>query len=80
MSAPSLIALAATIVTAIQKFTFQEFQMNKLIAALVAMMFGIASVSVFAADDMKKEMKKEEKKEMKKDEMKKDEMKKDAKK
>ena len=54
--------------------------MNKLIAALVAMMFGIASVSVFAADDMKKEMKKEEKKEMKKDEMKKDEMKKDAKK
>jgi pentapeptide MXKDX repeat protein len=52
-----------------------------MIAALVAMMFGIASVSVFAADDMKKEAKKDEaKKEMKKDEMKKDEMKKDAKK
>ena len=57
--------------------------MNKLVATFVAMMFGFASVSVLAADDMKKaekgekkEMKKHDMKDMKKGDMKKDDMKK----
>jgi len=57
--------------------------MNKLVATFVAVMFGFASVSVLAADDMKKaekgekkEMKKHDMKDMKKGDMKKDDMKK----
>jgi len=46
--------------------------MSKLIAAVIAAMFALGTVSVFAADDMKKDAKKEEpKKEAKKDEAKK---------
>ncbi|MGH8617871.1 MAG: hypothetical protein ACREUW_09280 [Burkholderiales bacterium] len=40
--------------------------MKKLIAALLAGMFAIASVSAIAADDMKKDAKKDDKKEAKK--------------
>ncbi len=55
--------------------------MNKLLAALFAGMFALGTVSVFAADDMKKKDgdKKEAKKDGDKKEAKKDEMKKDKK-
>ena len=47
--------------------------MNKLIAAVIAAMFALGTVSVFAADAKKEEMKKDAPKaEAKKEEMKKD--------
>jgi Ni/Co efflux regulator RcnB len=45
--------------------------MSKLLAAIFAAMFALGTVSVFAADDMKKDAKKDEpKKEAKKDDKK----------
>jgi len=86
-------AIASVIAPTRQSHQFfeQGIQMKKLLAAIVAVMFGLGAVSTFAADEMKKDDTKMEKKtakkapkkapkkaktEMKKDDMKKDEMKK----